>query len=152
MTAPMSDRRSAQVILRRHHRGVPTNTNRSPRLLIVDDSPVALAFLEAVFRGAHYEVETASNGMEGLDKALRSAPDLIVTDGLMPDVDGFELVRRLRNHPETSQVPVVMLTSVDTLDPEYSSRAPQPDAMVAKSMQIEPLMEQVRALLAKSTG
>jgi CheY-like chemotaxis protein len=68
----------------------------------VDDSPVALAFLEAVFRGAHYEVETASNGMEGLDKALRSAPDLIVTDGLMPDVDGFELVRRLRNHPETA--------------------------------------------------
>jgi|SRR5688500_8399104 len=140
-----------QVILRRHKRGVPTNTNRSARLLIVDDSPVALAFLEAVFRGAHYEVETASNGMEGLDKALRSAPDLIVTDGLMPDVDGFELVRRLRNHPETADVPVVMLTSVDTLDPEYSSRAPQPDAMVAKSMQIEPLMDQVKALLAKST-
>jgi DNA-binding response OmpR family regulator len=89
--------------------------------------------------------------MEGLDKALRSAPDLIVTDGLMPDVDGFELVRRLRNHPETAHVPVVMLTSVDTLDPEYSSRSPQPDAMVAKSMQIEPLMDQVKALLAKST-
>jgi two-component system OmpR family response regulator len=131
----------------------PTTTNTPrPRLLIVDDSPVALAFLEAVFRGAHYEVETASNGVEGLDKALRNVPDLIVTDGLMPDVDGFELVRRLRSHPETLGVPVVMLTSVDTLDPEYSSRTPQPDALVAKSMQIEPLMEKVRALLAKSGG
>ena len=118
--------------------------------MIVDDSPVALAFLEAVFRGAHYQVETASNGVEGLDKALRNAPDLIVTDGLMPDVDGFELVRRLRAHPETLHVPVVMLTSVDTLDPEYSSRVPQPDALVAKSMQIEPLMETVKALLAKT--
>jgi DNA-binding response OmpR family regulator len=103
-----------------------------------------------VFRGAHYEVESASNGVEGLDKALRNVPDLIVTDGLMPDVDGFELVRRLRSHPETVRVPVVMLTSVDTLDPEYSSRMPQPDALVAKSMQIEPLMEKVKALLAKS--
>lgn len=129
----------------------PTNTNRSPRLLIVDDSPVALAFLEAVFRGAHYEVETASNGVDGLDKALRSTPDLIVTDGVMPDVDGFELVRRLRSHPETARVPVVMLTSVDTLDPEYSERLPQPDAMVAKSMQIEPLMNQVKTLLRKAT-
>lgn len=79
-------------------------------------------------------------------------PDLIVTDGLMPDVDGFELVRRLRNHPETAQVAVVMLTSVDTLDPEYTSRVPQPDAMVAKSMQIEPLMETVKTLLAKAGG
>ncbi len=103
-----------------------------------------------MFRGAHYEIETASNGVEGLDKALRNVPDLIVTDGLMPDVDGFELVRRLRSHPETMQVPVVMLTSVDTLDPEYSNRMPQPDALVAKSMQIEPLMEKVKTLLAKS--
>jgi two-component system OmpR family response regulator len=131
----------------------PTKTNPPrPRLLIVDDSPVALAFLEAVFRGAHYEVETASNGVEGLDKAIRNVPDLIVTDGLMPDVDGFELVRRLRSHPETSQVPIVMLTSVDTLDPEYSNRMPQPDALVAKSMQIDPLMEKVKALLSKSGG
>jgi len=70
----------------------------------------------------------------------------------MPDVDGYELVRRLRNHPETAAVPVVMLTSVDTLDPEFSSRVPQPDALVAKSMEIEPLMKQVKALLAKPAG
>lgn len=121
-------------------------------MLIVDDSPVALAFLEAVFRGAHYDVETAATAVEGLDKALRRAPDLIVTDGLMPDVDGFELVRRLKMHPETARVPVVMLTSVDADDPEFSGRWPQPDALVAKSMQIEPLMEKVKALLARTDG
>ena len=102
-----------------------------------------------MFRGAHYQVETAGNAIEGLDKALRSPPDLIVTDGLMPDVDGFELVRRIRSHPETARIPVVMLTSVDTLDPEYATRVPQPDVMVAKSMEIEPLMNQVKALLAR---
>jgi hypothetical protein len=45
-----------------------------------------------------------------------------------------------------------MLTSVDTLDPEYSSRVPQPDALIAKSMQIEPLMEKVKALLTKTSS
>ena len=105
-----------------------------------------------MFRGAQYEVETATNGSEGLDKALRNVPDLIVTDGLMPDIDGFELLRQLRTHSETARVPVVMLTSVDADDPEYSCRVPQPDAFVAKSMQLEPLMDQVRALLQRSVG
>lgn len=105
-----------------------------------------------MFRGAQYEVETANNGAEGLDKALRDVPDLIVTDGLMPDIDGFELLRQLRTHSETARVPVVMLTSVDAADPEYRSRVPQPDALVAKSMQLEPLMEQVKALLHRSAG
>lgn len=123
-----------------------------PRLLIVDDSAVALAVLAAVFRGAQYEVETASNGTEGLDKALRSVPDLIVTDALMPDIDGFELLRQLRNHSATARVPVVMLTSVDAADPEYSGRIPQPDGFVAKSMQVGPLMEQVSALLRRPSG
>ena len=121
----------------------------APRLLIVDDSPVALAFLEAIFRGAYFEVETAGNGVEGLDKALRNLPDLVVTDGLMPDVDGFELIRRLKSpsrlrHPgRHADVRRFHATS------RYTSRYPQPDAFVAKSMQIEPLMNQVKALLAK---
>ena len=126
-----------------------TPTSPRPRLLIVDDSPVALAFLEAIFKGAYFEVETAGHGVEGLDKALRLEPDLIVTDGLMPDVDGFELIRRVKSHESLAHIPIVMLTSGDFNDTEYTSRVPQPDAFVAKSMQIEPLMNQVKALLAE---
>jgi len=102
-----------------------------------------------VFRGAHYEVETAGNGADGFDKARRILPDLVVTDGLMPDVDGFELIRRLRDLPETEHIPVVMLTSGDIEDSEYTARVPQPDALVAKSMQIEPLLDQVKTLLGR---
>ena len=138
-------------IMRRHFpQESATNTTRTrPHLLVVDDSPVALAFLEAVFRGAHYEVDSAGSGADGFDKALRIKPDLVVTDGLMPDVDGFELVRRMKNHPDTADIPVVMLTSGDIQDAEYTARVPQPDALVAKSMQIEPLQNQVKALLGK---
>lgn len=115
--------------------------------MIVDDSPVALAFLEAIFKGAYFEVETAGNGEEGIEKAMRHAPDLVITDGLMPDVDGFEVIRRLKSHHSTAHIPVVMLTSGDFRDTEYTARIPQPDAFVAKSMQIDPLMNQVKALL-----
>ncbi len=116
------------------------------RLLIVDDSPVALSFLQAVFKSV-YDVETANDGEQGLAKALASAPDLIVTDSLMPKVDGFELIRRLKTHPSTVDTPVVMLTSSDISDEEYTSRTPRPDALVAKSMKIEPLLAEVKALL-----
>jgi two-component system OmpR family response regulator len=117
--------------------------------LIVDDSPTALVFLEAMLKSASYDVETAPTAIEGIEKALRRAPDLVITDGIMPDVDGFDLIRRLREHPPTANVPVVMLTSGDFRDAEFAQRVPQPDAYVSKSMEIEPLMKQVAGLLSR---
>lgn len=105
-------------------------------------------FLDAIFKGANYHVDTAATGADGIEKALRLVPDLVITDGIMPDVDGFDVIRRMKEHPPTAAIPVVMLTSGDFRDAEYASRVPQPDAYVAKSMQIEPLLKQVAALLA----
>jgi CheY-like chemotaxis protein len=96
-------------------------------------------------------VETAATGAEGIEKAVRLVPDLVITDGIMPDIDGFEVIRRMRENPPTANIPVVMLTSGDFHDAEYASRVPQPDAYVAKAMQLEPLMKQVATLLAKKT-
>jgi DNA-binding response OmpR family regulator len=121
------------------------------RLLIVDDSPVALSFLQAVLKSASYDVDTASDGEAGFVKALSGLPDLIVTDGLMPGIDGFELIRRLKADPATMDIPVLMLTSGDVDDDEFSSRVPQPDAMVVKSPSIDPLLDGVKALLTGRT-
>ena len=117
------------------------------RLLIIDDSPVALSFLQAVFKSASYEVDTAPDGEAGFVKALSGMPDLIVTDGLMPGIDGFELIRRLRDDPAVKDIPVLMLTSGEVGDAEFTSREPQPDAMVAKSASVDPLLAGVKALL-----
>ena len=113
----------------------------------MDDSPTALVFLEAIFTGANYDVETAATGQEGIDKALRLLPDLVITDGIMPDVDGFDVIRRLREHPPTAHIPVIMLTSGDFKDAEYADRQPQPDAYVAKSMELDPLLQQVAKMV-----
>ena len=118
-----------------------------PRVLIVDDSPVALSFLRAVFQGT-YDVDTAVDGEDAMQKALAQTPDLVVTDSLMPNVDGFELIARLREHPPTATIPVVMLTSSEAGDEEIHSRTPQPDALVRKSTSIDPLLQEVSRLLS----
>ena len=75
------------------------------RVLVVDDSPTALYLLRTVFEGEQYDVVTATDGIEGLDEVHRRAPDLIVTDSVMPGLDGFALLRRLRDDPPRVESP-----------------------------------------------
>ena len=120
------------------------------RVLIVDDSPVALAVLEAVFKAAHYEIMTAGDGQEGFDLAVQTPPDVILTDGVMPGVDGFGLLRLLKANPATERVPVVMLTSGDFAASQAGPGQPQPQACLAKGAPMEDLLETVSRVLASS--
>ena len=145
-------RRRAVVL--RGRRALVTDQNLiSPagraRVLVVDDSPTALYLLRAVFESEQYDVVTATDGIEGLNEVHRRAPDLIVTDSVMPGLDGFALLRKLREDPATRRIPVVMLTSGDPSDPEYQKNDLQPDVFVAKSAEMQPLLREVRSLLQR---
>jgi CheY-like chemotaxis protein len=118
-------------------------------VLIVDDSETILLFLQAVFESEHYEVATATDGLDGLAKAHQSLPDLIVTDSIMPGMDGFALLHALRADPATEAVPVIMLTSGDPHDPDHIVRDPQPDAFVKKSADFGPLLAEIRDALTR---
>jgi CheY-like chemotaxis protein len=117
------------------------------RVLVVDDSETVVNFLRMVLESQKYEVDTASDGNEGLAKAHQSLPDLIITDSLMPGMDGFSLLHALRADPATEAVPVIMLTSGDPHDPDHIVRDPQPNAFVKKSADLEPLLAEVREAL-----
>ena len=117
------------------------------RVLVVDDSETVVNFLRMVLESQKYEVDTASDGNEGLAKAHQSLPDLIITDSLMPGMDGFSLLHALRADPATEAVPVIMLTSGDPHDPDHIVRDPQPNAFVKKSADLEPLLAEVRVAL-----
>jgi CheY-like chemotaxis protein len=119
------------------------------RVLVVDDSPTALYLLRTVFESEQYDVVTATDGIEGLDEVRRRAPDIIVTDSVMPGLDGFALLKRLREDPGTRLIPVIMLTSGDPSDPEYQKNDHQPDVFVAKSAEMQPLLRKVRSLLQR---
>lgn len=84
------------------------------KILVVDDDPDVTLFVEMNLRDAGYEIELASDGMEGLDKALRDPPDLAVVDVGMPQLDGYQVVERLRSDPRTRNIGIIMLTGKTT--------------------------------------
>lgn len=80
-------------------------------VLIVDDEFHIVSALSVKFRNSNYEVITASNGSEALEKVRESKPDLVITDYQMPIMNGVELVKSLRADPETWEIPIIMLTA-----------------------------------------
>jgi PAS domain S-box-containing protein len=89
----------------------PTLENVS--VLIIDDDPAMREIVERTLRGTGYDVSTAGNGAEGLLALEARCPDLILLDLMMPEVDGFEFLRRLRQSPRYAQLPVVVATAKD---------------------------------------
>jgi signal transduction histidine kinase/ligand-binding sensor domain-containing protein/DNA-binding response OmpR family regulator len=81
-----------------------------PRLLVVEDNDELRQYLLQIFE-ADYEVIAAEDGLEGWDKALTQLPDLIISDVMMPRGDGLELCRKLKQHPKTAHIPVLLLTA-----------------------------------------
>ena len=81
------------------------------RALVVDDEDAILRFLKPALEANNYEVLTAHNGEDGLKAAEEESPNVILLDVMMPGMDGFHVLRRLRRSDETRRIPVVMLTA-----------------------------------------
>lgn len=94
------------------------------KVLIIDDSITQLSSLKIFFKRAGFEVETAQNGVEGFIQVYKTAPDIIISDVLMPHLGGFQLCRLLKSNPETKQIPIIMLTVLDKkLDKFWASQS-----------------------------
>ena len=117
------------------------------RVLIIDDSPSVLRLLQFVFESEHYDVVTAADGAEGLQKIGEQLPDVVITDSIMPVMDGFAFLRKLKEQPLTSHIPVIMLTSEDPDSSDQITREPKPDAFIRKSADFTPLLNKVSAAL-----
>lgn len=81
------------------------------KILVVDDEPEAVELVEFNLKGAGYEVSTAGDGAEALNKARRIQPNLVILDVMMPEIDGMEVCKLLRRDPATSTIPIIMLTA-----------------------------------------
>jgi DNA-binding response OmpR family regulator len=82
-----------------------------PRVLLVEDEPVILRLLQVNFRLDGFEVDACSHGEEALRRAEANPPDAVILDVLLPGMNGFEVCERLRGHPTTASVPIVMVTA-----------------------------------------
>jgi CheY-like chemotaxis protein len=81
------------------------------KLLLVDDTEEVLNNLEEYLAMEGYEIETASNGLQALECLPKFQPDLIITDLLMPDMDGFELIREVRQQPIYQEIPIIVFSA-----------------------------------------
>ncbi|HCK66328.1 MAG TPA: hypothetical protein DHW49_08680, partial [Anaerolineae bacterium] len=81
------------------------------RILVIDDDLDTLRLVGLMLQRQGYEIIAASNGTQGLEKAFAEKPNLILLDVMMPDMDGYEVTRRLRKNPTTSTIPILMGTA-----------------------------------------
>jgi two-component system chemotaxis sensor kinase CheA len=93
------------------------------RILIVDDSITTRTLEKNILEAAGYEVMTATHGREALEMLNATTYDLVVSDVEMPQMDGFELTRRIRQSPEFDQLPVILVTSLDSAENRASGMA-----------------------------
>jgi two-component system OmpR family response regulator len=117
------------------------------RLLVVDDEPNIVELLSASLRFAGFEVETAAGGLEAVDKARTFRPDLLVLDVMMPGLDGFGVVRRLRQ--DGVRTPVVFLTAKDATEDKVQGLTLGGDDYVTKPFSLEEVVARIRAVLRR---
>ena len=91
------------------------------RILAVDDEPDIVRLVTAALTARGYEVTSAADGEEALDKAVLEKPDLIVLDIMMPKMDGREVARRLASKPATSRIPIIFLSAIGDLDSQLDT-------------------------------
>jgi CheY-like chemotaxis protein len=111
------------------------------RILVVDDEPDLRFILRRIFEKAGHEVADAGHGAAALECVRGSLPELVVTDMMMPVMDGHELIRRLRADPATAQIPILAVTGNGEL-------ADTADALLLKPYQPDQILAAANALLA----
>lgn len=119
-------------------------------LLVVDDELDTLTVLEILLSMEGYRVVTARDGEKALEKLEHDPPDLIITDLMMPGMDGLELSRRVRKHPQTAKTPIILSTAASARVTEQDD--PLFDVVLQKPVDIDVLLGAIRSLLDRSGG
>ncbi|GAB7104766.1 response regulator transcription factor [Streptomyces phaeofaciens JCM 4814] len=127
-------------------------------LLVVDDESTVRELLCAALRHAGFTVAAAGTGQEALDRAREVSPDLVLLDVMLPDLDGFEVIRRLREQhrpapaPRGGHVPVVFLTARDATQDKIEGLVLGGDDYVTKPFDLQELIARIRAVLRRTGG
>ena len=118
----------------------------SARVLVVDDVPANVKLLEARLSAEYFDVATAYSGSEALAMAERAECDIVLLDVMMPDMDGFEVCRRLKSNPVTHHIPVVMVTALDQPSDRVKGLEAGADDFLTKPVSDVALISRVRSL------
>src|SRR5215203_226846 len=122
----------------------------SEKILIIDDDLDTLRLVGLMLQRQGYQISAATNGQQGLDKAFEEDPDLILLDVMMPDMDGYEVTRRLRRNPSTMETPILMFTAKTQLDDKVVGFEVGANDYLTKPTHPSELQTRVKALLSRA--
>jgi len=120
------------------------------KVLVVDDDFTNVALLKRYVVSAGFDVDTAYNGKEALEKVAKELPDLILLDSIMPEMTGFEVCRQLRADERAKKVPILMVTGLKTEADSLQARMSGANEVLVKPVSEKDLIDRIRAHL-KST-
>lgn len=121
---------------------------RPETLLVVDDSPLIVRILSMILRKAGYNVETAGDGEEAIQKAIEVQPAIIFLDAMMPKKDGYEVARELRRNPHLKHQPyIIMLTALDQPQDRERAKAEGVDEVMTKPFTPAQVTERIQTIL-----
>src|SRR5215831_16463815 len=117
------------------------------RVLVVDDVPANVRLMEARLSAEYFDVVTALSGQEALAVCERAECDIVLLDVMMPDMDGFEVCRRIKANPSTHHLPVVMVTALDQASDRVKGLEAGADDFLTKPVSDIALLARVRSLV-----
>src|SRR6476660_499367 len=120
------------------------------KLLVVDDDPFIARLREIELSAAGYQVRVANDGEQAIQLVQQDAPDLVITDVMMPHVDGFELTRLLRQDPRTAAVSIIMLTARGLSADKLEGFAIGADDYIVKPFDTPELLARIRGVLRRA--
>jgi two-component system alkaline phosphatase synthesis response regulator PhoP len=122
------------------------------KILIIEDDPATQRLVDYSLRQEGYQVITASNGLDGIRKALAESPDLVILDVMLPGMDGFEICYRLRSEPATKKLPILMFSAkAQEIDKDTGMKVGADDYLTKPSPPAE-IVSRVAKLLAGKKG
>jgi two-component system cell cycle response regulator len=131
-----------------HQEQQPVSVPYKKKVLIADDSQVSLASLEKVFSTSLFHTIRASNGKEAYERAVCELPDLILLDVMMPEMNGFEVARILKEDSRTLSIPIIMVTALDDPENEHAGREAGAEEYLSKPVRPQELIARANSLIA----
>src|SRR5512138_3008514 len=120
------------------------------KILIVDDDVDTLRLVGLMLQRQGYVIVAATSGEQGLERAFEERPDVILLDVMMPEMDGYEVTRRLRKNPVTSTTPILLFTAKTQLDDKVTGFEAGADDYLTKPTHPAELQTHIRALLTRT--